>query len=187
MNSVEEVGASRALPRKAGSLSWKDLNLLNEQLVAIVRSNLPLAPSLQALAQDLHNSKLKTVLESVRAQLGSRLKRRCRCIGQFPAGILGGDSRGRANGEYAGVLALLSSYSRRMVEFQYKAKELLAYPLLVLVASMCVVGFLLVKVVPVYADIFGDFGARLPWLTQFWVEVSYSLQYRYPRICSCWR
>ena len=183
VNSVEEVGASRALPRKTGALSWKDLDLLNEQLAAIVRSNLPLAPSLQALAQDLHSSRLKTVLESVRAQLekGDTLEAALSMHSDsFPPVYLAAIRAGEQTGNLSGVLALLSAYSRRMVEFQYTAKELLAYPLLVLVASTCVVGFLLAKVVPVYADIFGDFGAQLPWLTQFWVEISDSLQYRYP-------
>ncbi|MBX7255183.1 MAG: type II secretion system F family protein [Candidatus Hydrogenedentes bacterium] len=181
VNSVEEVEPSKALPRKTASLSWSDIDLLNEQLLAIVRSNLPLAPALKALAQDVQDKEFRSVLDDVRARLesGDTLETALAMHPKsFPPLYLAAIRAGEQTGNLLGVLTLLSAYSKRMVEFQYRAKELLAYPILLLAASTCVVAFLMGRIIPLFAEIFGDFGAKLPWLTQFWIELSLSTRER---------
>ena len=182
VSSVDEVGPPAPLPRQTAALSWRDIDLFNEQLLAIVRSKLPLAPALKALSEDLRDSKFRSVIDDVRARIerGETLEAALAMHPRsFPPVYLAAIRAGEQTGNLAGVLTLLSSYSRRMVEFQYRAKELLAYPILVLIASGCVVGFLLVRTIPLFSEVFGDFGARLPWLTQFWIDVADGLRNHY--------
>src|ERR1051325_10611514 len=46
------------------------------------------------------------------------------------------------------------------------------YPTVVTIVAICITIFLLVKVVPVFGDIFASFGAELPSPTQFLINVS---------------
>jgi type IV pilus assembly protein PilC len=59
-----------------------------------------------------------------------------------------------------------------MVEIKNGIQEAIAYPILVLVACAAVLGFLLIRVVPVFAGIYKDFGGDLPGPTQLCVAIS---------------
>jgi type IV pilus assembly protein PilC len=48
----------------------------------------------------------------------------------------------------------------------------MTYPVIVISIAICITTFLVVKVVPVFAQIFVDFGSKLPAPTQFLIDVS---------------
>ena len=171
VNGIGEVGVSAGLPRIRQRLSWEDIALFNEQLLAITKSGLPLAGSLRAVARDLKSGRLRTVLEDVhrRLETGATLEE---ALGRhpisFPPVYLSLIRAGERTGNLPGVLSRLSAYAARMVETKHKLQEALAYPILVLVASFAVLGFLLVKIMPVYVGIYAEFNKPLPVVTRFW-------------------
>ncbi|MCK5556840.1 MAG: type II secretion system F family protein, partial [Candidatus Hydrogenedentes bacterium] len=154
VSAVDEVGKGPGFLRVKSRLTWDDLDLFNRQLLAITKSGLPLAPSLKALAEDIKSRRLKPVLEDIRSQIesGSTLEE---AISRHPESFSPVYTSiiraGERTGNLSGVLSHLSTYSARMVEMKNSIQEALAYPLVVLVAACGVVGFLLVKVVPVFA------------------------------------
>jgi len=175
VNVVEEIGKRPGFFRLKSRLTWQDLDLFNHQLMAIVKSGLPLAPSLRALAEEVKSSRLKRVLDDVRSQIegGSSLEE---AIGRHP------DSfspvyrtmirAGERTGNLSGVLSQLTTYSSRMVEMKNSIQVAVAYPILVLVACAAIVGFILTRVVPIFAGIYADFGGGLPGPTQLVVAIS---------------
>ena len=48
----------------------------------------------------------------------------------------------------------------------------MTYPVIVICIAFCITTFLIVKIVPVFAQIFADFGAKLPAPTQFLIDLS---------------
>jgi len=80
---------------------------------------------------------------------------------------------GERTGNLSGVLSHLCTYSARMLEVKNGVQEAIAYPILVIMATCLVVGFLMVKVVPTFSAIFREFGGSLPALTQFVVDISF--------------
>lgn len=175
VNSVEEMHKAPGLLRVSTHLTWDELNLFAEQLQAIARSSLPLAPSLKALAADLRNRRMKTVLDRMCHDLerGESLEQAVTNNHEsFPRLFVSIIRAGEATGNLSGVLQLLSSYTARMVGLKNTLQVALAYPITVLIVAAFILGFMLVKVVPVFADIFNEFGGQLPWPTQFWVQVS---------------
>jgi len=64
-----------------------------------------------------------------------------------------------------------------MIEMKNAVGVAVAYPLVVLVCACLVVGFLTVYVVPVFADIFHDFGSRLPAPTRVCLAVCVFLRH----------
>ena len=176
VNSVKEVGRRPGLlQRLRPHLNWEDIDLLNEQLAAITRSGLPIAPSLKALGQDISNRRLKPVLEDIHLQLesGSSLDAAfSRHPASFPPIYRSMLRAGERTGNLSGVLSHLCAYSARMLEVKNGVQEAVAYPILVLMATCAVLGFLMVKVVPTFAEIFQEFGSKLPPLTQQVVDIS---------------
>ena len=83
VNAVEEVGKRPVFFRLKSRLTWQDLDLFNHQLTAIVKSGLPLAPSLRAFAEEVKSGRLKDVLDDIRSQIegGSSLEE---AVGRHP-------------------------------------------------------------------------------------------------------
>jgi len=63
VNSVKEVGRRLGLlQRLRPHLNWEDIDLLNEQLAAITRSGLPVAPSLKASSNPAARSRPRSAV-----------------------------------------------------------------------------------------------------------------------------
>src|SRR5207249_1160345 len=79
---------------------------------------------------------------------------------------------GEKGGLLAEVLARLATYLEATARLRKKVKSAMMYPTAVTIIAIGITIFLLVKVVPVFGDIFSGFGAKLPAPTQFLIDVS---------------
>ena len=186
VNSVEKLGQERGLLRVSKRLKWEELELLAEQLASVARGGLPLAPALRALAADLRNPRLKPVLDRLSDDLdrGVTLEEAIqKQQASFPPLFSSVIRAGEVTGNLAGVLQILTKYTSRMVGIKTNLQLALAYPATVIVAALCVVGFLMVKVVPVFAEIFQEFGGQLPAPTRLCIEISDLVRYNWPELC----
>jgi type IV pilus assembly protein PilC len=59
-----------------------------------------------------------------------------------------------------------------MADFKQRLQLALIYPVILAVTAFCIISFLMLKVVPVFGEIFGEFGAALPAPTQFLIDGS---------------
>jgi type IV pilus assembly protein PilC len=179
VSSVEPARTRWALPRLDRPLTWEEVNLFNEQLLAIARSNLPLVESLRALAQDVASPRLRPVFKSLQRELegGATLEEALVTLEkQLPPTYVSAVRAGERTGNLPGVLAMLSEESTRMVSLKNSLRAALAYPVLVVLASLVVLAFLFRYVVPEFAAIFDGFGAHLPWITQVTLDISRFVQ-----------
>lgn len=175
VNGVEEAYPDRRLLRESRALTWDDLHLLTEQLASVVRGGLPLSASLKALASELRNPRLRPVLEQLHADLdrGAALdeaidRQHDRFPRVFPALVRAGE----ASGNLPGVLALIARHAARMIDVRQRIQIAMIYPAILGVISFAVISFIMLKVVPVFGDIFKEFGGQLPWPTQFLLGLS---------------
>ena len=188
VSSIDELGKRPGFLRVKSRLAWHDLDLFNQQLLAIVKSGLPLAQSLRAVAAEIKHRRLRRIFEDVRSQMeaGGSLED---AIANHPESFSPVYSTmiraGERTGNLSGVLSHLCAYSGRMVEIKNGIQEAIAYPILVLVACGAVLGFLLVRVVPVFAGIYKDFGGDLPGPTRLCVGMSDFLVTNWPVLCIC--
>src|SRR5260370_40822713 len=79
---------------------------------------------------------------------------------------------GEKGGLLAEILARLAVYLENAARLRKKVKAAMMYPTVVSVVAILITIFLLVKVVPVFGEIFKSFGAQLPAPTQFLVMLS---------------
>jgi type IV pilus assembly protein PilC len=85
-----------------------------------------------------------------------------------------------AAGEVGGILDTilnrLAVYREKAEKLKRKVKGAMVYPCIVIIVAVGVTGVLLIKVTPVFAKMFADFGSALPAPTQFVVDLSTWLQ-----------
>ncbi len=79
---------------------------------------------------------------------------------------------GEKGGLLAEILSRLATYLENTARLRKKVKAALMYPTVVTVVAIAITTFLLVKVVPVFGDIYSGFGAKLPTSTLVLINIS---------------
>jgi type IV pilus assembly protein PilC len=79
---------------------------------------------------------------------------------------------GETGGLLAEILDRVATYLEATSRLKKKVKSAMMYPLIVCFIAIGIALFLLIKVIPIFADIYKDFGAKLPGPTQALIEVS---------------
>ena len=187
VNEVELLVPDQPLAPTGRALDWQELSMFNEQLRAITKSKLPLAPSIKAMSRDLKKGALKAALNDIETDLslGRSLEESIAHHPDiFPSMYISMIRAGERTGNLPGVLEMMNAHSSRMVDLKNQLRLVLAYPAMVLLMSIFIMGFILMKVVPVFAEIFQEFGAGLPAPTQFLVDISDLLVYQQPLMLS---
>jgi type IV pilus assembly protein PilC len=83
---------------------------------------------------------------------------------------------GEKGGLLAEILARLALYLENAARLRKKVKSAMMYPTVVTIVAILITIFLLVKVVPVFGEIFASFGAKLPTPTQTLIDISKFVQ-----------
>lgn len=176
-----EVKAARAREasgtglRFARGLSAADLALLTRQLATLVQAALPIEEALGAAAAQAGSARIQTMLLAVRARVleGHSL---AESLKAFPAAFPELYRATVAAGEHAGhlgpVLERLADYTEQRQQSRQKIQLALLYPVILMIASLAIVGFLLGYVVPDVVRVFVDSGQTLPALTRGLIALS---------------
>lgn len=169
---LELVAVGTAPPARARAA---EITLFTRQLGGLLRAGLPLAPSLELIAQTPSRGGLPRIVGAVARDItqgiafSEALARHPACFNALFCQLI-------AVGEVAGalptVLARLAEDRERAGAQRAKLRAALTYPVAVLVLSLAITAGLLIGVVPTFATIFDSFGARLPAPTLFVLALS---------------
>ena len=175
--SIQQKAVSKT-PRSLGSVSETDTVLFTRQLATMIDAGLPLVSGLTALYEQCDPKR----------QAGLK-----RVIGELSARVQGGDSfyeaimkhpkvfnrlylamvkAGESSGLLAEILDRLAGFLEASARLRKKIKSAMTYPVIVICIAFGITTFLIVRVVPVFGQIFADFGAKLPAPTQFLLDLS---------------
>ena len=175
VSSIERVAKPIGFQSLKRPLSWQDVEVMSDHLAMVARSGLPMAPALRDLARDVRSPRLKAIADEIRGDLesGSTLEDAFeKRPDAFPPMYTSVIRAGERSGNLSGVLSMLQSYSSRMLDLQAGIRFAMVYPVFILGVTIALTMFLLIKVMPVFADIFSDLGGALPAPTKFWLEIS---------------
>jgi type IV pilus assembly protein PilC len=86
---------------------------------------------------------------------------------------------GEASGALAEILSKVAGYFESSVKLTKKVKSAMTYPIAVIGLAIALVNVLLIFVIPVFADMFKDFGAKLPAPTRMLIDVSDFLKHNF--------
>ncbi|UCE39952.1 MAG: type II secretion system F family protein, partial [Candidatus Aminicenantes bacterium] len=149
------------------------------QLSVLIDAELPLIQSLNILAEQTKNKYFKTVIKDIRedVEAGSTLNQAKR---KFPNVFDDLYCNLVASGEQSGSLDImlrrLAEYLEKIVRLRAQVRQAMIYPSAVLSFAIIVCIFMLWKVIPVFASIFLELGAELPFLTSIVLSLSVFIQ-----------
>jgi type IV pilus assembly protein PilC len=158
-----------------GSVPLADLVVFTRQLATMLDAGLAIVQSLQALAEQTTNKVMRDVIKDVcnRVEGGdnfsSSLVKHPKVFNRLYVCMVDAGEKG---GLLAEILARLATFLENTARLRKKVKSAMMYPTVVTFVAITITIFLLVKVVPVFGEIFSGFGAKLPAPTQFLIDLS---------------
>lgn len=181
--SVVSIGAARTgfnIPfLKREKVKLKDLAIYSRQLSVLIDAELPLIQSLGILEEQQKNAYFKNVIKTVKedVEAGSTLnqakRKHPKAFDDLYCNLI---ASGEQSGSLDVMLRRLSEFIEKNVRLRAKVKQAMIYPVAIVIFAIVVAIFLLWKVIPIFASIFRDLGAELPWLTAMVVSMSDFIQ-----------
>jgi type IV pilus assembly protein PilC len=162
-----------------GSVSLQDLVVFTRQLATMIDAGLAMVQSLQALAEQTNNKVMRDVIKDVTTRVeggdsfSEALSKHPKVFTKLYVCMVGAGEKG---GLLAEIMSRLATYLENSARLRKKVKSAMMYPTAVTIIAIGITIFLLVKVVPVFGDIFSGFGAKLPTPTQYLINVSNLMQ-----------
>jgi type IV pilus assembly protein PilC len=158
-----------------GSVALADLVVFTRQLATMIDAGLAMVQSMQALGDQTTNKVMRDVIKDICTRveggdsLSEALTKHPKVFNKLYVSMVGAGERG---GLLAEILARLATYLENTARLRKKVKSAMMYPTAVTLIAIGITIFLLVKVVPVFGDVYKGFGKNLPAPTQFLISLS---------------
>lgn len=144
-------------------------------LGAMIAAGLPLSRALSVVGRQTKNKKLKRIFGSIESDIqgGSNFHT---ALSQFPRTfsplMISMVRAGEESGKLADSLSTVSEQMEKTYLLKRKIRGALIYPAIVITALLAVGALMLIYVVPVLSETFGELEVELPASTQFVINVS---------------
>ncbi len=171
------MAKQKALEKKARTykLDLGELSIFTNQLASLLQAGLPLVSCLEALQDQTEDEVFRVVIRDVRNDISTGTSFSA-AVKKFPRSFnslfVSMVEAGEASGGLAEILGKVASYFESTVKLTKKVKSAMTYPIAVIGLAIALVNVLLIFVIPVFAAMFADFGAKLPAPTQMLIDLS---------------
>jgi len=153
----------------------QDIAVFSRQMATMMKAGVPLMRSFEIVAEGLENKKMAEMVVQMKNNVASggsfagALREHPKYFDDLFCSLV-------ESGEQAGALETMldrvALYREKAESLKKKVKSAMKYPITILVIAAIVTVILLLKVVPVFADMFSSFGADLPVPTQIVLNIS---------------
>jgi type IV pilus assembly protein PilC len=156
-----KVGLSR------GKIKQSSFVIFNQQFLTLIKAGLPILTALELLIKRQRDATLRQLLENVRERVksGELLSDSFAAQGVFPKMYTTTLMAGEKSGNMEEVLSRYIAFQRLTMTFRKKLLVSLVYPALLVTVVIIMVLFLVTYVVPEFAKLFDNLGAKLPAIT----------------------
>jgi type IV pilus assembly protein PilC len=151
------------------------VSLFARQLATMINAGLPLVRSLRSIARDHGDRKLAAVIEQVAedVQKGDTLST---ALAKHPAVFdevfVSLVNTGEVSGTLDHIMDQTATYMERAETLRLKVEAALRYPAFVMVFAMAMVVLMIVKIIPMFTDIYDRFKVPLPAPTRALLDLS---------------
>src|SRR5918994_1914139 len=156
-------------------IKLSDLVVFSRQLATMINAGLPIVRALYVLSEQTENPKLKDVVVAVRkdveagSSLSESLEKHPKVFSRLYTEMV---KAGEIGGILDGVLLRLADQLERDQDLRRKIRSALTYPVVVLILAILAASFMLIFIVPVFANLFQDLGGTLPLPTRICMFLS---------------
>ena len=165
--------------KRAHRITAQHIGLMTRQLAVMIKAGLPIITALTTLRRGQRHQGMRSILQAIKTDIenGSSIAQAFSKQAVFDSVYCHLLESGELSGQFDMILARLADEAEKKVALKRKVKKAFTYPIAVLVVAMFVTGILLVYVIPQFENLFADFGASLPWLTQCVIDISRALRH----------
>ncbi|MFY7927689.1 MAG: type II secretion system F family protein, partial [Oligoflexus sp.] len=184
---VAEIKEEKASDNKGKSslslfnsrVSLDEMAVMIRQFATLQGAYVPLDETLKALVQQVDNDTLRKTLAALKDSV-SEGKSLAESASAYPNVFnrlfVNMVRAGESSGTLSTVLERLAEFTEYQVTTRGKITQAMTYPSIMIFASLGVVGFLLVFIVPKLAKVFTSLKVTIPWYTQALMSFSLFLQ-----------
>jgi type IV pilus assembly protein PilC len=173
------------IPFLGSRVSQKDVAIFSRQFATMINSGLSLLRSLYILAEQTENKTLAAIVNDVRtdvergSSLSQALARHPKAFNRLYVAMV---RAGETGGVLDGVLLQVAETIEKQVELKRKIKSAMTYPVVVFGLVLVIVSAMLLFVVPMFKNLYGQLGGTLPLPTRLLIGVSKILTKFFPFI-----
>lgn len=172
--SVEQTRKKASRP-SGKRIKLDDLVIFSRQLSTMIDSGVPLVQSLGILGEQIENKILREVVITLRQDIEagtSFYDALAKHPAIFSELFINMTKAGEASGTLNEVLDRLATYLEKTAALTRKIRSALVYPTILISMALLITAGLLLKVVPIFKEIFASFGGELPLPTQILIGAS---------------
>ena len=174
---LEKPPKKKKAPRKSSSanITDKELLLFTKKLATMMKAGLAIVPALEMLKIQNENPSFAPIIEELLLQINAGVPL-SQCLEKHPnlfdnvyVNLI---KAGEASGNLDTFLDRIVYALDKSIKIKKAIKSAMMYPVILLVVAFTVVGVMMVFVVPVFVEIFGEAGIELPFATKIVMQVS---------------
>ncbi len=177
--SSAQTGILKREIRLTKLFSDKAKEAFYNEFTSLLESGIDMQRALTILSEEQSSAKVRGVIEGIRKELvlGASLSEAMQHSGQFISYEYQSIRIGEETGRLKIVLEHLSAFFADKVKLRRQLIGVFTYPAFVILITFGVLYFMLNSVVPMFEDVFKQFGQELPVLTQkiIWLSDHFSL------------
>ena len=162
-----------------GKVKTADLSLFSKKISTMIRAGLPILDSFKMVEEQTENKRLKLIINQITKDLeaGTSLSK---CFAKNPAVFdkiyVNMIKAGEASGKLDIFLTKLTEILERREDIRRKIKSASFYPKILFFVAGGITVFMLLKVVPIFEEMYGGMGVPLPGLTKMIISASNFVQ-----------
>lgn len=156
-------------------ITMDDLAVFCRQLATMIDAGIPVVSALDILADQGDKPYFKEIVANARdsVETGSSLSEAlAKNETVFSELFVNMTRAGESSGMLDEILDRLATYLEKTASLQRKVKSALVYPSAVTTMALVITVFLMIKVIPMFKDIYAGFGGQLPTPTAMLIAVS---------------
>lgn len=145
-------------------LSSGEISLMCRQLSMLVKSGVQIYEAFEIMENTAADKRDRALYAQVREELenGERIEKALEQTGRFPSYMVRMIGIGDKAGKLDTSLDSLYLYYQRSEETERSVRSAVIYPLIMVAVMICVVAFLIIKALPIFAQVFLQVGAEMP-------------------------
>ena len=162
-----------------GKVKTSDLTLFSKKISTMVKAGLPILDSFKMVEEQTENKRLKLIINQIAKDLeaGTSLSK---CFAKnpdvFDKIFVNMIKAGEASGKLDIFLTKLTEILERREDIRRKIKSASFYPKILFFVAGGITVFMLLKVVPIFEEMYGGMGVPLPGLTKMIISASNFVQ-----------
>lgn len=147
----------------------RDVAVFCRQFSVLLNAGVTIVESMSILKGQTESKKLDAVIDEINGKLRSgvvlseAMEGRPGVFGEFFINMV---KVGEASGTIDTIMTRLADYYERDYKIRQKIKSAMTYPAVLAVLTVAVIILLIVKILPMFTEILGQMGERLPFITE---------------------